>query len=160
MDLQLKVNFQEKQLSERMKHLSTGEKMIFWSGIAALISLFLPWQDLGLLGSLPGISDYAWLPFLLGWGLPIYMIFTQAAIRNALVLGGGCIAFLWGVIYLLQAKVENPFADESISTASWGVLIFCPAALALVVGIILKSKVKNADELVSMVREDIRSFKK
>ena len=153
MEIQVKTDFQAKNLSK-------GEKIILGSAGVAVISLFLPWQDLGLLGSLLGISDYAWLPFLLGWGLPITMIFKPIQVKPAIVFGGVLLAFLWSVIYLMQARIENPFTDESVSTASWGVLIFCLAALVLGLGVMLKNKVKNATELMTMVKEDLQSLKK
>lgn len=152
MELHITTNLQGKKLSK-------GEKIISGSCIAALISLFLPWQELGLLGSLLGISDYAWLPFLLGWGLPMYMIFKRVRGKTIFVFGGNLVAFIWGIAYILQAKVENPLTDETICTASWGAVIFCMATLALGVGIILDNKVKSAAELMNMVQEDINSLK-
>ena len=72
----------------KLEELSKGEKTIIISGIVALITLFLPWRDFGLLGDVKGISDYAWLPFILGWGLSLYMVFQKKMIKATFCLGG------------------------------------------------------------------------
>ena len=153
MENQTKTNFQ-------LNNLSLGDKIILGSGIVALISLFLPWQELGMLGTLIGISDYAWLPFILGWGLPVFTIFKPLKIKIVFSLCGNLAAFLWSIIYILFSGVENPFTDEVIKTSTWGVYIFCLATLALGGGIVLKNKVKNVAGLVDIIKADIQSFKK
>lgn len=143
----------------KLEELSKGEKIIIISGIVALLTLFLPWRDFGLLGDVKGISDYAWLPFILGWGLSLYMVFQKKMIKATFCLGGTVAAFLWSILYILSATVENPFTDETIYNASWGVLIFSFATIAQFIGLILEYKIKNVAEITKVIKEDVASCK-
>ena len=128
---------------EKKNRHSMGEKIILASGIVALVSLFLPWRDMGI-ASVNGISHQAWLPFLLAWSLPVFMYFKPINIKTVIPLIGDLIALIWGIVYIFSSNTEHPFTGKSVNVAASGVIIFCLAALGLGIGLILRNKGKKA----------------
>lgn len=121
-----------------LKKLSLGDKIILGSAVIAFIAILLPWQSLDKLGSLPGISDYAWIPLLLGWGPAVFMVLMPSKLKPVIAIGGGLFALIWGLIYSATAKIE--VWGHTIYVGAFGIFLFIAAAAVLLFGFFCKYK--------------------
>jgi mannose/fructose/N-acetylgalactosamine-specific phosphotransferase system component IIC len=118
--------------------LSTGEKVIVGSGCLAVISLLMPWLDIGI-ATRNGFTQQAWLILLLGFTYPAFMLFNRKSIdiRIGITLVG--IALLWCGSYISGKNVTfgppGDTIDADLSGSGPG--MFGVACIGAIVGQIM-----------------------
>lgn len=123
------MNFTQKTLTEKIFLVSAG---------VAIISLFLPWVDLGFV-SVNGFQQQGYL-FLAGFAYTVVTIVTNKD-RNKLVSLMIAIVTLLAIFAFRSSKTQNLFG-KSVNFATTGVYIMILAAIGNLVGAIMEYKNK------------------
>ncbi len=118
------------------KALSLYNKLILASGLIAIISLFLPWVDLGFV-SASGFQQQGYI-FLIAFIYPVYCVLKNKTINKIGGLICGILAIIVSIIYI-NSKSEG-FFGETINASGTGLYLFLIASILLTVAIILDKK--------------------
>ncbi|MBB6453810.1 hypothetical protein HNQ94_002261 [Salirhabdus euzebyi] len=113
-----------------------GGSVIVIAGIALIISLFLPWVDLGIF-SVSGFQQEGYLVLIL-FAYPLYVAFANKPINAIAGLATSIISVVF-LFYFLSSKSESLFG-ETINAAGTGLYLALVASFVLVVGVVLKIK--------------------
>ncbi|GAA0327295.1 hypothetical protein GCM10008967_17250 [Bacillus carboniphilus] len=116
------------------KSASLGAKLIVVSTIAAIISLFLPWVDLGLFGTASGFQQEGYL-LLIPFIYPVYRVLKGLSLNRVIGLICGVIAIIGSILFLSSKSVD--FMGETINGAGSGLYLCVAAAVLLTVGVFL-----------------------
>ena len=118
------------------KNWNLGEKVIFVSTCAALVSMLMPWVDVGI-ASANGVSQGAVL-FLIVFIYPVWMLLSKRSIRLWGGVACGSLGILSAIAYIASKQV-NLFG-HSINAAAAGPYVFLLSCAALIFGIVRHSR--------------------
>ncbi len=110
---------------------SIGGKMIFIATIAAILSLFMKWVDIGIM-SFSGFQQQGYLILIL-YIYPVYKLLKGESMSKGIGLGCGITAIIIGIVFLFSKTVD--MFGESINFATTGLYINIVASILLTVGI-------------------------
>ena len=114
-----------------LNQLNLGGKFIFISTVLAVISLFLPWADLGFV-SASGFQQDAYL-FLLLFAYPVYKALKKSAMNRVLAFISSGLALIVSIIYLVN--MQGDMMGVAVNTAGAGLYLFILCCLALLFGV-------------------------
>lgn len=119
------------------KQLSLGKKIILITTVIALISLFLPWVELGIL-SASGFQQGGYL-FLIAFIYPVYCVLKNTYINKVGGLVCGIVALIASIAYI-SSKSDEIFGT-AINVAGSGAYLFLIATIGLIIGVVLDKRI-------------------
>lgn len=119
------------------KQLSLGKKIILITTVIALISLFLPWVELGIL-SASGFQQGGYL-FLIAFIYPVYCVLKNTYINKVGGLVCGIVALIASIAYI-SSKSDEIFGT-AINVAGSGVYLFLISTIGLIIGVVLDKRI-------------------
>ncbi|GED18308.1 hypothetical protein [Kurthia gibsonii] len=119
------------------KQLSLGKKIILITTVLALISLFLPWVELGIL-SASGFQQGGYL-FLIAFIYPVYCVLKNTYINKVGGLVCGIVALIASIAYI-SSKSDEIFGT-AINVAGSGAYLFLISTIGLIIGVILDKRI-------------------
>ncbi|WP_010287229.1 hypothetical protein [Kurthia massiliensis] len=119
-----------------LKKLSFPRKLMLGASAVAIISLFLPWVDLGIV-SASGFQQQGYL-FLIAFIYPVYAIFKNKPIHKIGGLACGIIAIVASFIFM-NSKSGDLFGATINATGS-GLYVFLIASIVLTIGVWMDTK--------------------
>lgn len=119
------------------KQLSLGKKIILITTVIALISLFLPWVELGIL-SASGFQQGGYL-FLIAFIYPVYCVLRNTYINKVGGLVCGIVALIASIAYI-SSKSDEIFGT-AINVASSGAYLFLISTIGLIIGVVLDKRI-------------------
>lgn len=119
------------------KQLSLGKKIILITTVIALISLFLPWVELGIL-SASGFQQGGYL-FLIAFIYPVYCVLKNTYINKVGGLVCGIVALIASIAYI-SSKSDEIFGT-AINVAGSGAYLFLISTIGLIIGVILDKRI-------------------
>ena len=116
--------------------LNSPDKLIVGSTLIALLSLFTPWVNMGIV-SLNGFQQqgYILIPFFI---YPVLKILKSEKMSFLPALASGVIMLLI-TIYFISTKSINVYG-ESVNVSGWGLWLFLLTSIAFTLGIYLEEK--------------------
>ena len=126
----MKVKFNEWDL---------GGKLIFISSILAVISLFMPWADLGIF-SVSGFQQDGYL-FLVLFIYPFYRVMKNQSINKIIGLISSGLAFIISLMFLFSKSVD--MFGSTINAGGIGLYLFVITTIGLIVGVIKYSVIEE-----------------
>lgn len=128
-----------------------GGKLIFISVIVAILSLFLPWADLGIF-SVSGFQQDGYL-FLLFFLYPIYKVLKNQKINKVIGLIFSVVVFIMSIIFFVSKNVD--LFGSTVNAAGMGLYVFIISTIMLIIGVIKYSKIEEDIETESEIISDI-----
>ncbi|WP_338838402.1 hypothetical protein WDR10_14855 [Kurthia gibsonii] len=119
------------------KQLSLGKKIILITTVIALISLFLPWVELGIL-SASGFQQGGYL-FLIAFIYPVYCVLKNTYINKVGGLVCGIVALIASIAYI-NSKSDEIFGT-AINVAGSGAYLFLISTIGLIIGVVLDKRI-------------------
>lgn len=119
------------------KQLSLGKKIILITTVIALISLFLPWVELGIL-SASGFPQGGYL-FLIAFIYPVYCVLKNTYINKVGGLVCGIVALIASIAYI-SSKSDEIFGT-AINVAGSGAYLFLISTIGLIIGVVLDKRI-------------------
>ncbi|HZG11217.1 hypothetical protein [Kurthia gibsonii] len=119
------------------KQLSLGKKIILITTVIALISLFLPWVELGIL-SASGFQQGGYL-FLIAFIYPVYCVLKNTYINKVGGLVCGIVALIASIAYI-SSKSDEIFGT-AINVAGSGAYLFLISTIGLIIGVVLDKRI-------------------
>lgn len=119
------------------KQLSLGKKIILITTVIALISLFLPWVELGIL-SASGFQQGGYL-FLIAFIYPVYCVLKNTYINKVGGLVCGIVALIAPIAYI-SSKSDEIFGT-AINVAGSGAYLFLISTIGLIIGVVLDKRI-------------------
>ncbi|MEB7773163.1 hypothetical protein [Kurthia gibsonii] len=119
------------------KQLSLGKKIILITTAIALISLFLPWVELGIL-SASGFQQGGYL-FLIAFIYPVYCVLKNTYINKVGGLVCGIVALIASIAYI-SSKSDEIFGT-AINVAGSGAYLFLISTIGLIIGVVLDKRI-------------------
>lgn len=119
------------------KQLSLGKKIILITTVIALISLFLPWVELGIL-STSGFQQGGYL-FLIAFIYPVYCVLKNTYINKVGGLVCGIVALIASIAYI-SSKSDEIFGT-AINVAGSGTYLFLISTIGLIIGVVLDKRI-------------------
>ncbi|MEK4138931.1 hypothetical protein MHB75_12750 [Kurthia sp. FSL E2-0154] len=119
------------------KQLSLGKKIILITTVIALISLFLPWVELGIL-STSGFQQGGYL-FLIAFIYPVYCVLKNTYINKVGGLVCGIVALIASIAYI-SSKSDEIFGT-AINVAGSGAYLFLISTIGLIIGVVLDKRI-------------------
>lgn len=119
------------------KQLSLGKKIILITTVIALISLFLPWVELGIL-SASGFQQGGYL-FLIAFIYPVYCVLRNTYINKVGGLVCGIVALIASIAYI-SSKSDEIFGT-AINVAGSGAYLFLISTIGLIIGVVLDKRI-------------------
>lgn len=119
------------------KQLSLGKKIILITTVIALISLFLPWVELGIL-SASGFQQGGYL-FLIAFIYPVYCVLKNTYINKVGGLVCGIVALIASIAYI-SSKSDEIFGT-AINVAGSGAYLFLISTIGLIIGVVLAKRI-------------------
>ena len=124
------------ELTYRENNSELPDKLIVGSTLIALLSLFTPWVNMGIV-SLNGFQQqgYILIPLFI---YPVLKILKSEKMSFLPALASGVIMLLI-TIYFISTKSINVYG-ESINVSGWGLWLFLLTSIAFTLGIYLEEK--------------------
>ena len=113
------------------KNWSTGQRLIFASSVVAVLSLLLPWADMGLL-SVNGFAQQGYL-LLIFFIYPLYKLLKSTPIKPLYGFLSSGLAVISSISFALSKTVE--VFDTTINLSGSGLVLFIICSIALVIGV-------------------------
>lgn len=114
-----------------LKNLSFQRRLMLGASAIAIVSLFLPWVDLGIVSS-SGFQQQGYL-FLIAFIYPVYAILKNKPIHKISGLACGIIAIVASFIFM-NSKSGDLFGTTINATGS-GLYVFLIASVVLTVSV-------------------------
>ena len=121
-----------------LNNKTLAEKLYLLAGVAAVISLFLPWVDLGIL-SANGFQQQGYL-FLVLMIYPIYTVITEKSRYKMVSLGCGIVNTVFVFIFINSKSAD--FFGETINAAGIGLYVMLIASILMTIGAGMEFKVQ------------------
>lgn len=119
-----------------LKDLNLGEKIILGGAVVSILSLFLPWVDIGFVKA-DGFQQQGYI-MILFWLYPCVQAVMQKKPIKMLSIILDAVAILF-MFYMLHEKSTSIFG-ASISVAASGMYLMIIALIVIMVGIILNNR--------------------
>ena len=113
------------------KNWSTGQRLIFASSVVAVLSLLLPWADMGLL-SVNGFAQQGYL-LLIFFIYPLYKLLKSTPIRPLYGFMSSGLAVISSISFALSKTVE--VFDTTVNLSGSGLVLFIICSIVLVIGV-------------------------
>ena len=113
------------------KNWSTGQRLIFASSVVAVLSLLLPWADMGLI-SVNGFAQQGYL-LLIFFIYPIYKLLKSTPIKPLYGFISSGLAVISSISFALSKTVE--VFDTTVNLSGSGLVLFIICSIVLVIGI-------------------------
>ena len=119
------------------KQLSLGKKIILITTVIALISLFLPWVELGILSA--SVFQQGGYLFLIAFIYPVYCVLKNTYINKVGGLVCGIVALIASIAYI-SSKSDEIFGT-AINVAGSGAYLFLISTIGLIIGVVLDKRI-------------------
>ena len=113
------------------KNWSTGQRLIFASSVVAVLSLLLPWADMGLL-SVNGFAQQGYL-LLIFFIFPLYKLLKSTPIKPLYGFLSSGLAVISSISFALSKTVE--VFDTTVNLSGSGLVLFIICSIVLVIGV-------------------------
>ena len=113
------------------KNWSTGQRLIFASSVVAVLSLLLPWADIGLI-SVNGFAQQGYL-LLIFFIYPLYKLLKSTPIKPLYGFLSSGLAVISSISFALSKTVE--VFDTTVNLSGSGLVLFIICSIALVIGV-------------------------
>ena len=113
------------------KNWSTGQRLIFASSAVAILSLLLPWADMGLI-SVNGFAQQGYL-LLIFFIYPLYRLLKSTPIKPLYGFISSGLAVISSISFALSKTVE--VFDTTVNLSGSGLVLFIICSIALVIGV-------------------------
>ena len=113
------------------KNWSTGQRLIFASSAVAVLSLLLPWADMGLI-SVNGFGQQGYL-LLIFFIYPLYKLLKSNPIKPLYGFISSGLAVISSISFALSKTVE--VFDTTVNLSGSGLVLFIICSIALFVGV-------------------------
>jgi len=113
------------------KNWSTGQRLIFASSAVAILSLLLPWADMGLI-SVNGFAQQGYL-LLIFFIYPLYKLLKSNPIKPLYGFISSGLAVISSISFALSKTVE--VFDTTVNLSGSGLVLFILCSIALVIGV-------------------------
>ena len=113
------------------KNWSTGQRLIFASSAVAVLSLLLPWADMGLI-SVNGFAQQGYL-LLIFFIYPFYKLLKSTPIKPLYGFISSGLAVISSISFALSKTVE--VFDTTVNLSGSGLVLFIICSIALFVGV-------------------------
>ena len=113
------------------KNWSTGQRLIFASSAVAVLSLLLPWADMGLI-SVNGFAQQGYL-LLIFFIYPLYKLLKSTPIKPLYGFISSGLAVISSISFALSKTVE--VFDTTVNLSGSGLVLFIICSIALFVGV-------------------------
>ena len=113
------------------KNWSTGQRLIFASSVVAVLSLLLPWADMGLL-SVNGFAQQGYL-LLIFFIYPLYKLLKSTPIKPLYGFISSGLAVISSISFALSKTVE--VFDTTVNLSGSGLVLFIICSIVLVIGV-------------------------
>ena len=118
-----------------------AEKTIFVASCIAVVSIFMPWADIGFATS-SGLSQGGFL--LLGcFAYPLLRVLKEEKIDNKIGMISSILAIVLSIGFALSKTVE--FMGETINASGSGLILFIIASFILTFGVYKTKKIENSN---------------
>lgn len=121
-----------KQFKFDWANWSVSEKTIIVSACAALISLFMPWVDLGI-ASRNGFSMLWGLPMMGAFAYPVHKVLSEGLINQKIAYSLAGASSVFCVIWMFNNQME--IFGKSVNVSGSGLFLFFVCLLALTWGL-------------------------
>ena len=121
------------------KNLAIGQKIIFVSSVVAVLSLLLPWADMGLI-SVNGFAQQGYL-LLVFFIYPLYQLLKSNPIKSSYGLISSGLAVISSIAFALSKTVE--VFDTSVNLSGSGLVLFIICSVALLIGVYMSKGPKE-----------------
>ena len=122
------------------QHWSTGGKVVFIASCVAVVSLLLPWIDVGI-ATRAGLTQVSIL--LLGFYVyPMLMLLQKQPIHKGAGIACGALAIVGTLWWILHYRAD--VFGQTIDASGIGSKIFLLASIALTVGVVMMVKDQEA----------------
>ena len=115
--------------------MSLGRKITLGSIVLAVFSLFLPWVDLGFLGSANGFNQDGYL-FLIAYIYPVYCIIKKVHMNKVFGVICGLAAVVASIFYMMS-KID---LDWGLNLNGTGIYVFLVSAILLTISALMKNE--------------------
>ncbi|MGB0574207.1 MAG: hypothetical protein ACPGKT_04375 [Hyphomicrobiales bacterium] len=113
------------------KDWSLGNRIIFSSAIIAVLSLLLPWADMGLV-TINGFGQQGYI-LLIFYVYPIYKLLNSKPIKSIYGLLSSLLAIITSISFAFSKTVE--VFNTSMNVSGSGLVLFILASIALTIGV-------------------------
>jgi len=113
------------------KNWSNGQRLIFASSAVAVLSLLLPWADMGLI-SVNGFGQQGYL-LLIFFIYPLYKLLKSTPIKPLYGFISSGLAVISSISFALSKTVE--VFDTTVNLSGSGLVLFIICSIALFVGV-------------------------
>ena len=113
------------------KNWSTGQRLIFASSVVAVLSLLLPWADMGLL-SVNGFAQQGYILFIF-FIYPLYKLLKSTPIKPLYGFTSSGLSVICSISFALSKTVE--VFDTTVNLSGSGLVLFIICSIALVIGV-------------------------
>ena len=113
------------------KNWSTGQRLIFASSAVAILSLLLPWADMGLI-SVNGFAQQGYL-LLIFFIYPLYKLLKSTPIKPLYGFISSGLAVISSISFALSKTVE--VFDTTVNLSGSGLVLFIICSIVLVIGV-------------------------
>jgi hypothetical protein len=118
------------------KTSTIGQKIIFSSSLVAILSLLLPWADMGLI-SVNGFGQQGYI-LLIFYIYPLIKILKQEPITKKYGIISSSLAALSSIAFALSKSVE--VFGTSVNLSGSGLILFILCSITLMIGIFISCK--------------------
>lgn len=113
------------------KNWSTGQRLIFASSVVAVLSLLLPWANIGFI-SVNGFAQQGYL-LLIFFIYPLYKLLKSNPIKPLYGFISSGLAVISSISFALSKTVE--VFDTTVNLSGSGLVLFIICSIALFVGV-------------------------
>ena len=113
------------------KNWSAGQRLIFASSVVAVLSLLLPWADVGLL-SVNGFAQQGYI-LLIFFIYPLFKLLKSTPIKPLCGFISSGLALISSISFALSKTVE--VFDTTVNLSGSGLVLFIICSIALVIGV-------------------------
>ena len=121
-----------KQFKFEWANWGVSERTIIVSGCAALVSLFMPWVDLGI-ESRNGFSMLWGLPMMGAFAYPVHKVLSEEIINQKIAYSLAGASTVFCVMWMFNNQIE--IFGKSVNVSGSGLFLFLLCLLALTWGV-------------------------
>lgn len=127
-----------------------GERLVIAASILAVVSLFMPWADAGI------ITETGWeqlgFIFLAAYAYPLYKVLNTRPTNRWLAVASALLALVLGVAYFagniqtIEAGELFNTEEETLNLNGFGIVVYLLSTLLLLAGTILNRRAPVSEE--------------
>lgn len=136
---------------EKIMKMNLGKKIILLSVAISILSLFLPWADIGF-ARVNGFQQQGYLLILL-FVYPVVKILMNKSYNKIIGIILGAIAIIFAFSFSASKRID--LFGESINVTGTGLYLFLLTCIGFIVGNVLNKEAKDNTEL----KDDLNTAK-